>query len=172
MKTNLPTQRPDVWKPATEADRAAALVSLAALPSRQTSSEKLDRAAYHIALDGVTRYGLTVAVQAILRGALGHAFFPSPPELRMQCDQAMQWHEREAERIRRRQRENAEWQRIHGDWRPPTEAEKARTSAVYAKFCEAYEKPAHESPKLDPELVAKVPDNPKLLARQRMGVRE
>ena len=95
--------RQDVWTPATEADKAAALVSLAGLPSRQTSSAELDRAAFYVALEGVTRHGLAEAVRFILRGALGHGFMPSPPELRIQCDKAMQWHHDEAERIRRRE---------------------------------------------------------------------
>lgn len=122
-----------------------------------------------IALDGVTRYGLSVAVQAILRGTLGHAFLPSPPELRLECDKAMSWHEREAMRIRRREQMEAE---NRSDWRPPTEAEKERARKVYADFCAGYNKATtEETLKLDPELVALVPDNPKSLARQKMGAK-
>jgi hypothetical protein len=130
----------------------------------------MDNAAFMIALDGVTRYGLDVAVKSILRGCLGHVFLPSPPELRIECDKAMHWHEREAERIRRAERERSEWERQHGDYRPPTPEAKARVSKAYARFCEGYEKAAvKETLKLDPELVAQVPDNPKSIARQKMG---
>jgi hypothetical protein len=150
------------------------LVTLSSLPSRATTAGDLDNAAFMLALDGVTRWGLGEAVKAILKGALGHAFLPSPPELRMQCDNAMRWHEREAENIRRQERETAEWKRQHGDdWTPPTPEAKARVSKVYAQFCKGYEKAAaSETLRLDPALVALVPDNPKSMARQRMGAEE
>ena len=130
------------------------------------SSEALDRASYYVALEDVTRHGLSEAVRAILRGALGHAFFPSPPELRIQCDKAMEWHERERDRIRRRE-ESAK-----GLGRPVEHSEesKARVAKLYAEFCASYEKREDRfTAVLDPDLVAQVPDNPKSLARQRMG---
>lgn len=148
----------------------AALASLAALPSRATSSAGLDKAAYYLALDGVTRYGLAEAVKSIMKNGLGHAFFPSPPELRGQCDKAMEFHERERERIRRRQRENEEHVRQKADWKEPTTEEKARAATTYAEFCKGYEKAAAEDTlTLDPELVAQIPDNPKSLIHQRQG---
>lgn len=125
----LPVLTIDVWKKATEGEKSVALATLATLPSRATSSVELDRAAYYVALDGVTRHGLAEAVKAILKGALGHAFFPSPPELRMQCDKAMDWHERMAARIRRRERTNEEFRRQQGNRDIPTTEEKARVSA-------------------------------------------
>lgn len=166
----IPALQSDVWKPATETEKIQALVTLSALPSRATTAGDLDNAAFMAALDGVTRYGLAEGVKAILRGALGHAFLPSPPELRIECDKAMRWHEREAENIRRQERENAEWKRTHGRWQSsPTPEARARVAALYAEFCAGYEKPDDWECKLDPELVAQVPDNPKSLARQRMG---
>ena len=166
----IPAIQSDVWKPATEKEKIQALVTLSALPSRATTAGDLDNAAFMTALDGVTRYGLVEGVKAILRGSLGHAFLPSPPELRLECDKAMSWHELEARRIRQRERENAEWNRQHGGWRPPTATEKARVAKLYADFCAGYEKKKPiEDIALDPELVALVPDNPKSLARQRMG---
>lgn len=42
-----------------------------------------------MALDGVPVFALQTATKNIMRGALGHAFFPSPPELRIQCDEVM-----------------------------------------------------------------------------------
>jgi hypothetical protein len=129
----------------------------------------LDRAAYYIALEGVTRYGLAEAVKFILRGALGHAFFPSPPELRLQCDKSMEFHEMERRRIARREQMERERQEAapHGE---PTPEARARVAATYAKFCAGYDKAAAEDTlKLDPELVAQVPDNPKSPVHQRMG---
>jgi hypothetical protein len=141
------------------------------LPSRATFSAEFDQQVYFIALDGTTQHGLFEAVTFILRGALGHAFFPSPPELRQQHDKCMEPHERERERIHRRERlrrESAE--QGSGDWRPPSQDEKARVAALYAKFCAGYDKAsAEDTLKLDPELVAQVPDNPKSPVHQRMG---
>ena len=69
-----------------------------------------------------------------------------------------------------RAEEGGKWERQHGDYRPPTEAERARQQKIYAEFCKSYEKAAvKETLKLDPELVAQVPDNPKSIARQKMG---
>lgn len=121
-----------------------------------------------MALDGVTRHGLSEGVKAILKGALGHAFLPSPPELRMQCDKAMEWHVRERDRILRQQR-------IARDRDPPrrepTEAEKARVAKLYADFCEGYKatKAAEDGPKLDPALVALVPDAPSTFKRPKVA---
>lgn len=137
--TNLPQIHQDVWKPATEAEKSQALVMLASLPSRATSSAALDKAGYYIALEGVTRHGLFEAVKAILKGALSHAFFPSPPELRIQCDKAMEWHEAYAERIRRRERENAEFKRQQlGEPILRTAEGRARQQASYAAYCAAH----------------------------------
>lgn len=115
-------------------------MTLASLPSRATSSAVLDKAGYYIALEGVTRYGLGKAVTNILRGALNHAFFPSPPELRIQCDKAMEWHEAQAEKVRRRERENEEFHRQQlGVPIPRTEEGKARQQAAYAAFCASHD---------------------------------
>jgi hypothetical protein len=125
---------------------------------------------YFIALDGTTKHGLAEAVKFILRGALGHAFFPSPPELRMQCDKAMEWHERERERIVRR--EQIQRERVPARTEPSPQA-KARVARAYDEFCQGYEKAATEETfRLDPELVAQVADNPKSIARKRMGAAE
>lgn len=132
--TNLPSIAQDVWKPATEADKMAALAGLGSLPSRATSSATLDKAAYYVALEGVTRYGLARAVKAILQGALGHEFFPSPPALRAQCDKAMEPHEEIRDRVRHREQLKAE--RIP-DRPEPTPEEKARVAAIYRRFCES-----------------------------------
>src|SRR5690606_5403817 len=99
----LPTTQQDVWTPATEDDFRRALAMLSRLPARETSSVEFDQMLYFVALKGTTQHGLFEAVTFILRGALGHGFFPSPPELRMQCDKAMEWHTQERERIAHRE---------------------------------------------------------------------
>lgn len=118
-------------------------------------------------MEGVTRYGLAEAVKAILKGSLGHTFFPSPVELRRECDSAMQWHERERQRIVRdqqRRQENAEIERSHRNITPEA---RERVSKVYGEFCKVFEKPKPEnSATLDPELLKQVPDNPKFHERQ------
>lgn len=165
----LPDIPQDVWTKADQDDWRRALAMLERLPSRATFSAAFDQQVFFIALDGTTQYGLFEAVKAILKGALGHAFHPSPPELRMQCDKAMEWHEAMRDRIRRQERSREAF--TDGkDWRPPTSEEKARAAKRYAEFCKGYEKAATtETLRLDPELVAQVPDNPKAMARQRMG---
>lgn len=146
MTIHLPKISPDVWTPATPAEKKKALAALGSLPSRATSSEELDRAAYHVSLDRVTRYGLAEAVRNILQGALGHAFFPSPPELRLQCNKAMVWHEEHAAEVRYRARANEEFMRQGLDKKiEKSPAEKARVAQIYADFCKANEgdKPGH-----------------------------
>lgn len=137
------------------------------LPSRITDSAAFDQQVYFLALEGVTQHGLFEAVKFILRGALGHTFFPSPPELRLQCEKAMEWYREERTRIQRRE-QNEQERREHA--RPQTAEGRARVAEVYAQFCATYEKSsAEDTLKLDPELVAQVPDNPKSLAKTRMG---
>lgn len=144
-------------------------MTLSGLPSRETTAGELDNAAFMMALEGVTRHGLSEAVKFILRGSLGHAFLPSPPELRIECDKAMEWHVRERERIARREQQER-GRREHAPKGEPSPEAKARVAALYADFCKSYEKLAAEDTlKLDPALVALVPDNPKAIARQRMG---
>jgi hypothetical protein len=139
-----------------------ALASLAGLPSRQADDAELDRKMYHVALEGVSRYALNEAVKAIIRGALGHTFFPSPVEMRLQCEKAIEPHIRQAERIRIRERqetENAQFERVLASRSPEAVA---RQQAIYRQFCEehAAAKPKSEldAVVLDPELVAQVPD--------------
>lgn len=141
-------------------------MTLSGLPSRQTTAGDLDNAAFMLALEGVAKHGLSEAVKRILKGALGHGFLPSPPELRLQCDKAMEWHERERDRIRRREQIEREMP-VHRELTPEA---RARVNAIYADFCKGYEKASTEGTfRLDPELVAKIPDNPKALIHQRKG---
>ncbi|MHA6684477.1 hypothetical protein [Mesorhizobium sp. A556] len=103
----------------------------------------------------------------ILRGSLGHTFYPSPPELRIQCDKAMEWHDRERERAHRQDQMRQDRPAPRPE---PSAAERERVSRIYADFCRGYEKAeAEETFKLDPELVAQVADNPKAQIHQRRG---
>lgn len=148
-----------------------ALTSLAGLPSRQADDAEMDRRMYFVALEGVTRYALGEAVKSIIRGALGHTFFPSPVELRQQCDKAMEPHVRHAQRVRlseQQARENAEFDRVRAQRTPEAIA---RQQAAYRRFCERYESemnPAHV-PVLDPDLVAKNPDAPSTFTKARVA---
>jgi hypothetical protein len=140
------------------------MVMLGGLPAREVDAERqeIDKAAMYLALDGVTRYGLMEAVKAVLRRALGHDFFPNPPELRGQCDKVMEYHERMRERIARQERIASE--RLP-DIPPRTADEIARHKERMARFYEAsgYEdgqKIAQERVTLDPALVAQIADAP------------
>lgn len=135
---NLPINQIDHWSKATDQDKIKALASLNSLPSRQTDTVEVSEAGYFVAMEGVTRYGLTEAIRAILKGGLGHAFFPSPPELRMQCDKAMEWPERQRERELRNQRYIRE--RIENNTIAQRTPEAiARQQAAYRKFLDGYQ---------------------------------
>jgi hypothetical protein len=132
------------------------------MPAQATDEAGIDKAAYYLALENVTRFGLAEAVKAILQGQLGHAFFPSPPELRIQCDRAMEHHKQMRERIARQERIASE--RLP-DIPPRTADEIARHTERMARFYEAsgYEdgrKIAQERVTLDPALVAQIADAP------------
>lgn len=158
---NLPAKSRDIWKKATEADKASALASLSALPSRATGNETIDKGSYYVALDGVTYHGLVEAVRAILKGSLGHTFFPSPVEMRRECDRAMSWHERERQRIANHEQRRQENIAIERAYAMNTPDARARVSKLYTDFCKSYAKPKPEnSVILDPELLAQIPDRP------------
>jgi hypothetical protein len=168
---NLPTNQIDVWAKATDQDKLKALASLNSLPSRHTDTVEISEAGYFVALDGVTRYGLSEAVRAVLKGSLGHAFFPSPPELRMQCDKAMEWPERHRERQLREERYHRERRENNAIVQRSPEAI-ARQQAVYRQFlagCDDGGQQAAEDADraeirarygLTDEAVASIPDQP------------
>jgi len=146
------------------------------LPSRATSSAEFDQQIYFLALNGVTQHGLFAGVTAILQNALGHAFFPSPPELRGQCDKAMEPHIRERDRIRHR--EQMARDRL-APVPPRSEAEIARNKA---RLAELYRSMGWTPDANDPDAfrdameskygaaaLAAIPDNPK--ARERTNPR-
>lgn len=99
-------------------------------------------ASYFLALEGVTRYGLSTAVKAILQNALGHAFFPSPPELRGQCDKAMQPHKEAREREYRRERDRYP---CEGRRERLTDEERAKAAALMAELNKSFERQKNEA---------------------------
>ena len=133
----------------------------------------MDSSAYYLALDGVTRHGLAEAVRFIMRGALGHAFMPSPPELRIECDKAMKWHEDEAARIRHREK-------IEREKPAPVQRTQAEIDRNKVLVADLYRSmgwvPVENDPrafraameaKYGADELAKIPDNPNAL--NRMG---
>ena len=85
--------------------------ALSTLPARENAASKDEvRAQYLTALEGVTQYSLTVAVKRALQGKHGSNFFPSPPEMRTLCEEAMtyvQMHQNRVAQERRQREENA-----------------------------------------------------------------
>lgn len=118
---------------ATRQDLAAALVAMGGLIKRQSIDPEMEFAGYEVAIEGVRAVDLVEAVRSILRGALGHAFFPVPPELRLRCDAVRDARIAEAadELRRRRQAEEA---RAIGNRSEPTPEAKARVAELMAKF--------------------------------------
>lgn len=114
---------------------------------------------YFVALDGVSRYALSGAVKSIIRGSLGHTFFPSPVEIKRECDRVMEWHyrqERQTAIQEKNERENAAYRERMAQRTPEA---LARVRSIYERFCADYESSAaKQEPILDPELIAKVPD--------------
>lgn len=115
---------------------------------------------YWVALQGVSRYALSEAVKRIMRGGLSHTFFPSPVELRQQCEAAMEPHRRMAQRAAILDAHNEENRAYARSMAQKTPEARARVSAAYEQFCASYseEKKVKPSLILDPELVAKLPD--------------
>lgn len=167
---NLPTNQIDVWALATDQDKLKALASLNSLPSRQTNEVELHEAGYFVALEGVTNHGLSEACRAILKGRLGHAFYPSPPELRLQCDEAMKSHRWHRERERKEmqyineRRENnaltqrspeaiARQQRVYQSFLASIEDDKAKTE-------EAERAEVRARYGMTEEAIASIPDLP------------
>lgn len=100
----IPSQK---FRPATVEEALQALALLSSLPTMTPISDAeqdIRKAAYLIALEGVSAWGLNAAARAIMAGSLGHKWMPSPPELRIEINR-LENNERErfyrAERKRR-----------------------------------------------------------------------
>lgn len=127
---NQLAQRPDYSTTVTEADVIKCLTFLSCLPAREAVAVAAAKAAYFVALEGVSRFALEAASKAIIRGVLGHGFFPSPPELRLQCDEVMrpireaELRDREDRRIRQDMNRDAKRVEL-------TQAEKQRMNDLW-----------------------------------------
>jgi hypothetical protein len=115
----------------TQTDILQALGLLASLPSR---SSEFSNQAYFVALDGVTRKHLFRATERILKGALGHAFFPSPPEFRLLCDKQVEADLEDARKQRMLEEERAmrAEARFYDEQRTPEAKE--RVKAIYDEY--------------------------------------
>lgn len=174
---NIPANHINPWIKATEEEKAKALAAFSGMPAQRLTSEIEENAvdaSYQIALDGVTRYGLSEAVKAILKGSLGHRFYPNAVELRMECDKAMAWHEQMAARIRRQEQYQAE-RRENNRLVQRTPEAIARQQSAYQSFIaqhesskgdpendEAARAELRERYGITPEALAKIKDNPPL----------
>lgn len=135
---------PNVWAPATDADKVEALEALSPLPSRPIDPEAADAAGltYSVALEGVTSFGLKAAVDSILKGSLGHGFMPSAPELRIEIDRIMKpYVDRRAERARRQRA----YDEAPGDIPARAHGWQDRARALMEKFHKAMD-PSAETP--------------------------
>lgn len=108
-----------------------------------------------IALTGVSTYALAEATRAILQGGLGHAFHPSPPEFRIQCERAMQLVKDE---LARETQARLEKERL-AEFRPVqhTQAEIVRVNEIYQRFCEGFQSDFKTPEQLIAEIRAKYP---------------
>jgi hypothetical protein len=127
----------------------------------------VDKAAYALALEGVTSRGMAEATKAILRGnALKHHFFPGTDELRQQHDLVVARHAQEQRCMENLQRQAQERRRIDEIHAQRTPESLARVDATYKAFCADYKaKKPEPGVYLDPELVAQIPDAPKSFKR-------
>jgi len=118
---------------ASEQDILAALCAMEGLPRRALDDAEMALAGYLVALEGVAAADLAEAVRRVLRGELGHAFLPSPPELRIVVDRAR----RDAEAPRLKLAATARLREQLADRRrtEPDAETKARVAARYAQFC-------------------------------------
>lgn len=113
---------------------------LKSLPSRVSDTAEIDRQAFIIGQQGVTRGALAEAVKQVLRGALGHGFHPSAPEFRLLCDsiQRKQAEERARGEDERRQRRENEQRRLQHEKTKTPEA-RGRVAAMLARFNQDHE---------------------------------
>ena len=105
------------FRPATDEEIKEAVVLILLLPSREpddASNRDALRAMYRSAIGDVPGMALGESIMKINRGGLGHAFRPSPPELRMFIDKVMEPRitaRRMAEREIEQERQSAEEER-------------------------------------------------------------
>ena len=123
----------DRLRTVTDQDICAALGELTALPPREGQELEPSLEAYRRALSGVSWRDLAAAVDDISRGALGHGYFPSPPELRIAVDRAAEVEAARLAKIANDRRWREEAHSFRAIPRPTPEA-KARVQAMVDAF--------------------------------------
>lgn len=147
----------------TRQDVALALRELEILPKRAAVDPQREFDSYMIGLQGVRVCDLATAVGAILSDALGHAFYPVPPELRRHCNLALEERATEMAKAARLQRERDERPRAVQH----TAQQRARVAELYRRFLESL-RPMTEAEELeairakyDPAALDSIPDRQK-----------
>ena len=118
------------------------LTLLSSLPSRASDSDQVNVAGYYLALEGVTRHGLQQATKQIMQGSLGHAFLPSPPELRQESEKVMRpilearaRDRREAEILKEQHEEKRQREHSQSTWTPESrQRASAKWKAIKAQM--------------------------------------
>lgn len=114
------------------------LTLLSSLPSRASADDQVNVAGFYMALEGVTRHGLQTATKQIMQGSLEHAFLPSPPELRQECEKVMRpilearsRDRREAEILKEQREEKRQREHSQSTWTPES---RQRASAKWQQI--------------------------------------
>lgn len=116
------------------------LSRLKSLPSRTSDTAEIDLLSFEDALEGVLATVLLEAVRQVNQAVLGHAFHPSPPELRMLCDKIQRQisEDRARKAEGERQRRESEQRRLQHEKTKTPEA-RARVAAMLARFNQDHE---------------------------------
>ncbi|AZO54897.1 hypothetical protein EJ077_16670 [Mesorhizobium sp. M8A.F.Ca.ET.057.01.1.1] len=140
MSSDISTE---VVRTATDRDLLVSLAALDPLPRRASTNPELEFAAFKTALEGrqvglmvVAYVDLMAAVRAIVQGCLGHAYHPSPAELRMRCNAKRDERLEEIAKAARRRAADEE-QASYRSTSTKTAEARERAAATYAAFCEA-----------------------------------
>ncbi|TGU99170.1 hypothetical protein EN794_000035 [Mesorhizobium sp. M00.F.Ca.ET.151.01.1.1] len=133
----------EIVRTATPRDLLVTLAVFNPLPRRSSGNPELEFASFQTALEGrepgkiVVGYtDLVSAARAIMQGALGHGFHPSPVELRMWCDACRDQRLEEIAKADRRRAADNE-QAAYRSTGTKSEQGRERVAAAYALFCEA-----------------------------------
>ena len=140
---DLATYGQNLQKPssAVTADEISMVLSrLKSLPSRTSDTAEIDLLSFEDALEGVSATVLLEAVRQVNQAVLGHAFHPSPPELRMLCDKIQRQisEDRARKAEGERQRRESEQRRLQHEKTKTPEA-RARVAAMLARFNQDHE---------------------------------
>ncbi|TGU93475.1 hypothetical protein EN794_028925 [Mesorhizobium sp. M00.F.Ca.ET.151.01.1.1] len=140
MSSDISTE---VVRTATDRDLLVSLAALNPLPRRASTNPELEFATFKTALEGrqvgqivVAYVDLMAAVRAIVQGGLGHAYHPSPAELRMCCNAQRDERCEESAKAARRHAADEE-QAGYRSTEAKSEQARERVAKAYEAFCEA-----------------------------------